>query len=105
MPLFRESVSITSRLLGNIRKTVPADIAIFAFGSDNNEPFYSEFHKLSEKHEINFIDGIPQAVAKFEKKGKLARFDGSHWNDRGHAIVAQKLGEYLKMKLNDRINN
>lgn len=99
LPLFRESVAITSRLLADIRKSVPESVPIFTFGSDNNEPFYAAFRELAEKNGFMFIDGIPQAVIKAEESGTLVRFDGSHWNERGHVIVAEELGKYLKKKV------
>ena len=104
LPLFRESVTITSRLLEKIQNKVPDDVEIFTFGSDNMDPFYSEFKEISLRNGINFIDGIPQAVLKVEESGISVRFDGSHWNIKGHEIVAHELGKYLKAELSHKRN-
>jgi len=74
---------------------------IFAFCSDNLEPFYEEFINISKKNNIKFIGGIPQSINEAEKNGICVRTaDKGHWNEEGHRIVAEKIIEYLRKNCN-----
>jgi lysophospholipase L1-like esterase len=42
--------------------------------------------------QIPFIAGVPEALAEMEAKGAVVKdFDGAHWNELGHKLVAEQL--------------
>ena len=51
-----------------------------------------------EKNEIDFIDGVPQAVRAAEQQGVETRAaDTFHWNNTGHQIAANVLKHYFEV--------
>ena len=99
-PLFVESVNVTDQLLAKVRARVPRSTPVFAFSTSHGPPYYETFKRLSRKNGLHFIDGASQALQEAESRGLMTRAaDKEHWNDRGHRIVADVLGNYLRQKL------
>jgi lysophospholipase L1-like esterase len=98
---FKASLETTDRLVEKVRSRVPSNIKIYAFTVNSNQPYYQTFKDISERHSIEFIDGVPQAIDEAEKKGITIRAaDKGHWNEMGHQIAANILYQYLKDKWN-----
>ena len=96
-PLFEESIEITEHLLKKIKSCVPSTTLVYAFSVNDPKPYYDEFKRISEKSNIGFIDGIPQAVREAERKGVTTRAaDKSHWNETGHQIAANVLKNFFE---------
>ncbi len=49
------------------------------------------------KNGIDFIDGVLLIVSGAEQKGLTTRAaDNAHWNEAGHRIAANVLGNYFE---------
>jgi hypothetical protein len=91
-----ESVAITDRLFGMIRKRVPRETRVYAFSVDGMPPYLDEFKRLATKNGFVFIGGVSDALCQAEHNGQTIRAgDKTHLNKRGHEIVAQVLAERL----------
>lgn len=98
-PLFRESAKITSDIMGFVRQRI-GDTPMLAFSVDVAKWMGSAFQDICEENSIDFIPGIPQAIAKAKQSGIVVDglpYDG-HWNSVGHAIVGEIILRYLKGK-------
>jgi lysophospholipase L1-like esterase len=96
-PFFRESVEITGQLVKKIRLRIPSATPVYAFSSDDSNPYYDEFKRISKNNVIYFIDGIPQSIRDAEQEGITTRAaDHAHWNETGHQIVANALKHYFE---------
>jgi len=97
LPLFQAAVHITEQLLQKIRTRVPRHIPIYGFSVDDMSPFFEKFQELSMRNNIYFIDSIPDLLKNSEQKGiAIKAADNIHWNETGHAIVAEELRQYLE---------
>ncbi|MCX5686688.1 MAG: hypothetical protein NTW09_04440, partial [Candidatus Omnitrophica bacterium] len=93
---FRRSEIITSRLMRMVRDKC-RNIKILAFSSDSASPYYETFKHISQLNNIELIDGIPQALDRFEQCGIVTKVaDKCHWSESGHKIVAEELVKYMK---------
>lgn len=99
-PLFIESIKKTEQLVRKIAtRCSKANIEIYAFCVDNGHPYYEELQRISNKNNIKFIDGIPEAIQVAEQNGVVVRAaDKAHWNEKGHQIAAKVLKEYFHNK-------
>jgi len=96
-PPFQSSIGITDRIVQKIRTRVPKHVEIYAFEISALSPYYREFQNISARHDIEFIDGIPQAILVAEGKGIVTKAkDKNHWNEAGHQIAAKILNEYFQ---------
>lgn len=99
-PLYRpfsESIVATDKILAKIRARIPEDTAVYAFVTHHQYPYLDTFRGLAQNNGIRFIDGTSQAVAAAEAQGITTRSaDGAHWNNQGHRIVADVLGDYFR---------
>jgi hypothetical protein len=95
-PGFRHSAMITKEIMGRVRLRCGA-ARLIAFCSDDEEPYYSEFRRISHESGFEFIDGVPQGIRAAEQRGGLVRAaDNAHWNELGHRMVADAVIRYLK---------
>jgi len=111
---FQESLRITRVLLRRFdRLTADAGATLLVFSADGARTQYSSIHAyepyaaiaerslmtLLEELRIPYLQGVPQAISDAERQGETVRFDGVHWNDRGHQIA----GEFLSAQISQRI--
>lgn len=76
---------------------MPAATKTYAFNVDLDEPFYNKFVTLFERHGIQHIDGVANAVSSaFERGEAVYAADGAHWSAAGHRISAGVLGDRLR---------
>ena len=95
--LFQEAVHITNHILRRIRERVDPQIPIYVFAAADSAPFYETFKALSSLHNITFLEGVPQALRYAEEQGVVTMTaDRVHWNEAGHAIVAEQLLRYFR---------
>jgi|GEM_PF-855094 len=98
-PLFQKSAKITSDIIGFVKERI-GDMPMLAFSVDEPKWTGCTFQDICKEHSIDFIEGIPKAIAEAKKSGVVV--DGSpydaHWNGRGHAIA----GEMILRRLNDK---
>ena len=96
-PYFRQSIEITKQIIKKIKLRIPSTTPIYAFSVDANDPYYDEFKRISKDNEIQFIDGIPQAISCAEQIGITTKTaDKAHWNETGHQIAANVLRQYIE---------
>lgn len=95
-PGFQHSCRITGELLRRFQKRA-APAPVFAFEVSGGEPFQGAFRLLCRDAGIVFLDGVPDAVKAAEARGVCCRGrDDQHWNEVGHAIVAEALAPRLR---------
>lgn len=94
---YKESIETTERLIKQIRLRTPSTTQIYFFSADYFSPYYEELKRISKENGIYFIDGIPQSLLYAEAGGITVRAkDRTHWNEKGHQIVAYLLKEYIE---------
>ena len=94
-PGFRRSVQITDQIMQRVSARAKG-IPIIAFCADGTEPYFSALRDISLRNGIEFVDAVPKAIQEAEQEGKVVRArDGYHWNNEGHRIAGDVLGEYL----------
>lgn len=99
-PKFDEAVNATILSLQKIKLLLPEDCAIMAFVSDHYSPQTETFENICNQVGIPMISNIGRYIKDVRQTGKIVHsFDGYHWNEKGHAIVAQQLLLPLKHKL------
>jgi len=92
---FKKSVQVTDLLIAKIKDRV-GKTPLIAFTVDNDDPFFSQFERLFQKNNIAFVANIPQIISlKEAESGPMRLKDGSHWDERAHALAGQILLEYL----------
>jgi len=96
-PLFAKSVKMTDAVIKKVKSVLPASTKLIAFDADGYQPQYDQFKRLCSENNIPFVDGLANMVSDAENKGQCVRSDdGYHWNNRGNAMVAQFLINYLR---------
>ncbi len=97
---FKYSAQIMNKLIEMFRIR-SSKVRIFAFCVDDVPPYYEEFQNILKKNEIEFIDGIPQAILEAEDKGYITRAsDKAHWNELAHKICAENIINYFIKNIN-----
>jgi hypothetical protein len=92
---FRRAAAITEEILRRARARA-GGARILAFSVDDTEPYYSEFRRIARRNGILFVDEVPDAVRREEKRGVVTRTeDLVHWNEIGHRICGQALSRYV----------
>ena len=96
LPQFADAVMITDLIVKKIKSRVPIYTKIYSFEVSGEEPYYREIKNISRRNEIEFIDGIPQAIKTAEQNGTIVRAsDRAHWNEMGHKIASNVLKEFF----------
>jgi len=96
-PLFRKSAKTTSEIMGFVKERI-GDIPMAAFSVDATKWVGSTFQDICDEHSIDFIHGLPAAIAEAKKSGVIVDglpYDG-HWNSAGHAIAGEMILRHLK---------
>jgi len=65
-PLFRESANTTSDIMGLVRERI-GDMPMVAFSVDASKWMGSTLQDICEENSIDFIPGIPEAIAQAKK--------------------------------------
>jgi hypothetical protein len=96
---FSRAARITEQIMKKVRERA-GNLPIFAFSADDESPYYEELKRISKTVGIEFMAGVPEAVRRAEHEGLIVRAaDRAHWNEQGHAIVAERISEYLAKNL------
>ena len=91
---FARSVQTTDELMGRVRARAGM-LPIHAFNCDNDEPYDTAFATISQRHNIHYWKDIPEVIRQaLENKEDVLASDG-HWNEQGHALIANRLAEHL----------
>ena len=104
---FQESVAVTRILLRRFKDRVGSGRALLVFTAEGARTRvatvpaqYQAYMGVAEETlvrvlgalQIAFVAGVADAVADREASGAVVKdFDGAHWNELGHRIVAQEL--------------
>jgi len=91
---FKRSVDTTSELIGMIKKRC-GKIPIVAFSVFEDEPYFSQFKDIFRKHNINFLENIPELA--WAREDRKWRKNNEHWTKKGHAACGEYLTEYIKI--------
>ena len=81
-PLFREAVTVTDRIIYQIKETSKTSPLLFML-IDDIEPYTAAFKTIAQKHEIPLL--IPSRISPIPDNGRLA--DGSHLNELGNKLI------------------
>lgn len=101
--LYAEAMDVTGRLLHRVRDRVPAGVPVFAFCTDDIEPYTAGFRRIASEAGLLWVDGVAQAVAQARERGEVVQAaDGWHWNPRGHELAAGVLAPALRAALDAR---
>jgi hypothetical protein len=95
--LLRESTQMTVDILKLAQERL-GGIPVFAFSVDAAPWVGPIFQDICDQLSIDFIPGIPEAVAEAKKSGVVVDglpYDG-HWNGAGHAIAGEIILRYLR---------
>ncbi len=95
-PGFARSVQTTDELMGQVRARV-GTIPIHAFSCEKEEPYNSAFARIAQHYNIHYWAEVSDAIREALAAGEDVLADDGHWNERGHAIVAERLAPHLRM--------
>lgn len=87
---FARSLQTTDELMGRVRARV-GSIPIHAFSCAKEEPYNSAFARIAQHYKIHYWAEVPDAIREALSAGEDVLADDGHWNERGHALVAQSL--------------
>jgi hypothetical protein len=99
---FRHSAEITKVIMFMIKRRA-GDIPVYLFCITDKQPYYDTIKNICQSVGIHFIDGVPQALNKFESEKRYITKanDREHLNELGNRIIGEKLIEYFdKNKIN-----
>ena len=89
---FDDSVNITTKIVGKIKKRLPKTTKLIAFSSDLYQPQLDEFKKIFEHYGFSFYSSPALLVHEYENNKAVVRAsDGYHWNELGHKLIADGL--------------
>ncbi len=96
---FLRAVSTTDELMGLVRKKV-GNRPIMAFNCARAEPYDQAFQEISTHHRIAYWADVAWAVQEAENRGEdVYASDGSHWNERGHELIAESIAKHFQREL------
>lgn len=93
-PGFARSVQTTDDLMGRVRARV-GTIPIHAFSCEREEPYNSAFARIARHHNIDYWADVPEAIREAIVTGDDVLASDGHWNERGHALIANRLAAHL----------
>jgi hypothetical protein len=69
---------------------------MYAFNCDTSEPFTRAWEEIARRHNIIFWRDVSQSVDFAVQDGRDVLASDGHWNEQGHALIAQKLAEHFQ---------
>jgi hypothetical protein len=90
---FKQSVDITSELMGMIKKRC-GGIPLIAFPVFDNKPYFRQFKNIFHHYNINFLEEIPKLA--WAAEGKNWKRNNEHWTKKGHTVCGEYLTDYIK---------
>lgn len=105
--LLDRSVLKTAEILERMQKTVGPETRILAFYDEDVPPLSDALRQACQKANIPLIDTIGPAMMVEEGRANSYVYrtrDLWHWNDDGHALVADLLEEPLRNALNQGVS-
>jgi hypothetical protein len=92
---FVRAVHVTDNLVGRARARV-GTIPMYAFNCDTSEPFTKAWDEIARRHNVIFWRDVSQSVDFAVQDGRDVLASDGHWNEQGHALIAQKLAEHFQ---------
>jgi len=93
-PGFARSVQTTDELMGRVRARVGI-LPIHAFSCENDEPYNTAFETISRHHNIQYWKDVPDVIHEALRNNDDVLASDGHWNEKGHALIANRLTEHL----------
>jgi hypothetical protein len=97
-PEFAKAVKITDELMGKVRAKV-GSIPIYAFNCSTSEPYDTAFEQIAANHGVQYWKDIAEVVQRAKADGLDVRASDAHWNELGHAMVADALARHFQERL------
>lgn len=96
-PVYKKSYLVTANLLHRIKRLAgEKDAKLIVFLADNLQPTSKHLKEICRVNDVPVINGIADSVYQHQLRGEVVRaYDGYHWNDNGHRIVATQLQSYF----------
>lgn len=95
---FRESLAVTSRLLGMIKAEV-GGVPVVGFMADDAQPYWDRWKDVFKEQDLELINSVPTAIKAAEAGGASLRLkDGAHWNEDGQRLCGEVLAKELLRK-------
>ena len=91
---FARSVQTTDELMGRVRARVGI-LPIHAFSCENDEPYNTAFETISRHHNIQYWKDVPDVIHEALRNNDDVLASDGHWNEKGHALIANRLAEHL----------
>ncbi len=90
---YKNAHEITGRLLKKIKSSIPKNIPFLVFPADAFNPQMDDYIQLCRTHKIDYEISVAHKLneARFGRKEEIFTYDGWHWNERGHEVVADAL--------------
>ncbi len=99
-PGFQRAARTTAEIFRRAAARLPPGTRVVAFDADQSEPYYSTLRAMVEENGWTFVENVGQALLDADAAGEITRWkDRTHWNERGHQIVADRLTEALASQL------
>ena len=71
-------------------------IPIYAFSCDADQPYNEAFQIIASHHGIQYLKDVPDSVEEALGKGLDVLASDGHWNELGHALIAESLAKHLQ---------
>lgn len=101
---YNHSYLLTAELLKQIKMVADKRGArLVVFMADNLKPGSKHLEDICLANNVAYVKGVADSVYTHQLNGEIVRaFDGYHWNDNGHRIVANQLKLYFDRAIDNR---
>ena len=95
---YKNAYDITGKLLKKIKESIPPNIPFLVFPADAFNPQMEDYIQLCRTHKIDYEISVAKKLneARFGRKEEIFTYDGWHWNERGHEVVADALEDRIR---------
>ena len=94
---FDQAVQITDLILKKITNKLPAKTQVLFFSADNYDPQLTEFKELCGNNNFAITENPVNELIKAKmEKVTVHAYDGYHWNEKGHEVIANGLLSELR---------
>lgn len=100
---YKNAYDITGKILKKIKESIPSNIPLLVFPADAYNPQMNDYIQLCRTHKIDYEISVAHKLneARFGRKEEIFTYDGWHWNERGHEVVADALEDRIKEMLSN----
>jgi hypothetical protein len=93
---FQQAIHTTSEIMKRVRQRAGA-ARVVAFVSHCSNEFCDALEAIASSAGIEFIPGVAEVVSAAQEQGRVVLADdGAHWNELGHALVAQVIADHFR---------